>query len=392
MENRPFRDPGSIRGRGAFKPAFQPYPAPWGRGRQDAWQAPRGRGFAAGLGGLSSRNSNDPVTNAASAPSQPRQIRINDIIFELDAKGSKLTRITPLHDGAETPAEHTIASVKFYRTKNGNLYRSDRYLEMQHKKFVHNLTTRTTADLPPRQARPKKVAELCPKFNLTGTMHLSHPLHDIGPNRNPWTGMSFPATNLYLGQCTRDCKFTHDVNKVAVCKTFLHQGICPAGSACALSHNLTPNRTSACIHFVRGSCTKPDCRYPHIKVNLDAPVCSPFARLGYCEAGADCPNQHSIECPDYANIGRCDDKKCRLPHIDRAGQLRRLAGVQNESVAAPKSPSSSGESEIKVEAGMDLDSDDADGFLLRPSSSGDSIKVEASAFSQQDDYVGFADL
>lgn len=263
---------------------------------------------------------------------------------------------------------------------------------MQHKKFVHNVTTRTTTDSANRQARPKKLAELCPKFNLTGTAHLSHPLHDIGPNRNPRTALSFPATNLYLGQCSRECNFTHDVNKVAVCKTFLHQGICPAGSACALSHDLTPNRTPACIHFVRGSCNKPDCRYPHVKVNLDAPVCSPFAKLGYCEAGAGCSNQHSFECPDYANLGRCDNNKCRLPHIDRAGQLRRLAGVPNESTSASKSPSSYGESEIKGEGGMELDSEDADGFLLRHSSPGDSSKVEDSAFTQQDDYVGFADM
>ncbi|QDS72945.1 hypothetical protein FKW77_008330 [Venturia effusa] len=349
MENRPFRAPAfdAVRGRGAFKPVFQPYPAPRSRGREDTWQSPRGRGLVAGhgRGGLSSRNPNITAPDAASAPSQPRQIHINDIIFELDAKGSKLTRITPLHQGAETPAEHTIASVKFYRTKNGNLYRSDRYLEMQHKK----------------QARPKKLAELCPKFNLTGL-------------------------------CSRDCKFTHDVNKVAVCKTLLHQGICPAGSACALSHDLTPNRTPACIHFVRGSCTKPDCRYPHVKVNLDAPVCSPFAKLGYCEAGVGCPNQHSFECPDYANLGHCVDKKCRLAHVDRAGQLRRFAGVRNESVPAPKSPSSSEDSETKVESGVDFDSDDVDGVLIRPSSADDSNKAENSAFSQQDDYVGFADV
>lgn len=65
--------------------------------------------------------------------------------------------------------------------------------------------------------------------------------------------------------------------------------------------------------------------------------------------------------------------------------------MQNEPVAS-KSPSSSGEDEIKVEGGMDLDSDDVDGFLFRPSSSGNSIKVEDSAFSQQDDYVGFSDM
>lgn len=202
------------------------------------------------------------------------------------------------------------------------------------------------------------------------------------------------TTNLYLGQCSRDCKFTHDVNKVAVCKQFLMKGICPAGSACALSHDLTPNRTPACIHFVRGSCTKPDCRYPHVKVNLDAPICSPFAKLGWCEEGLDCPHQHSFECPDYANTGRCFHKKCRLQHIDRAGQLRRIAGVQNEPVSAAKSPSSSAGSERGiVEGGMDLDSDDVeDGDMIRPSSADDPNKIGDSAFSQQDDYVGFADL
>lgn len=96
MSNRPFATPafGPVRGRGAFNPAFQPYPAARGRGQRDSWPAPRGRGRgpAAGLGGLPSRT--DPTRNAPPVPSQPRQIRINDIVFELDAKGSKLTRIT----------------------------------------------------------------------------------------------------------------------------------------------------------------------------------------------------------------------------------------------------------------------------------------------------------
>lgn len=96
MANHPFAPPafGPVRGRGALNPAFQPYPLPRGRGRQDAWPAPRGRGQGRepGLGGLPTRR--DLATISSPAPSLPRQIRINDIVFDLDAKGSKLTRIT----------------------------------------------------------------------------------------------------------------------------------------------------------------------------------------------------------------------------------------------------------------------------------------------------------
>jgi hypothetical protein len=203
------------------------------------------------------------------------------------------------------------------------------------------------------------------------------------------------TTNISLGQCTRDCKFTHDINKVAVCKTLLMKGTCPAGSGCPLSHDLTANRTPACIHFVRGSCTKPDCRYPHVKVSLDAPVCSPFAKLGYCEKGADCPNQHVFECPDYANTGRCSNNKCRLQHIDRAGQLRRIAGVQNVPAASVESPSTSNSSDKDDEAGEDVDddSDDADdGEIILPGSADNQPNLGVSAFSQQEDYVRFSDM
>jgi hypothetical protein len=61
-----------------------------------------------------------------------------------------------------------------------------------------------------------------------------------------------------------------------------------------------------------------------VKVSPNAPICNSFANLGYCEAGADCPNRHEYECPDYTASGRCTNPKCRLPHVDRAGQLRQL--------------------------------------------------------------------
>ena len=115
----------------------------------------------------------------------------------------------------------------------------------------------------------------------------------------------------------------HDPSKVAVCKEFLHTGTCHKGSSCNLSHETTPNRVPACVHFVRGNCRDgAKCRYAHVKVNPTAPVCPAFAKLGFCEAGADCLNRHEHECPDYSANGQCNDPRCRLPHIDRAGQLR----------------------------------------------------------------------
>ena len=31
------------------------------------------------------------------------------------------------------------------------------------------------------------------------------------------------------------------------------------------------------------------------------------------------------ECADWSNKGICSNQKCRLPHVDRAGQIRKLA-------------------------------------------------------------------
>lgn len=57
-------------------------------------------------------------------------------------------------------------------------------------------------------------------------------------------------------------------------------------------------------------------------VDESAPVCSDFARIGYCEKGIRCNGKHVFECPDYSHTGKCMLPNCRLPHIDRAAQLR----------------------------------------------------------------------
>lgn len=134
----------------------------------------------------------------------------------------------------------------------------------------------------------------------------------------------FSCARFLLGRCAQGsrCLYTHDPTSVALCKDFLQKGLCPAGDFCDLSHDLSPERTPTCLHFLRGRCSNDSCRYAHVGLNPAALVCYDFATYGYCKKGAQCSDRHVHECPAYANTGVCHDKKCRLPHPDSAGQIR----------------------------------------------------------------------
>jgi len=164
-----------------------------------------------------------------------------------------------------------------------------------------------------------------------------------------------------LGSCIRGdrCRFKHDLTKLAICKEYLRSGQCFNGEDCNLSHDLTANRIPLCTHFLRGNCTKPDCRYLHIHVDLTAPVCKDFARLGYCENGTFCPERHVLECPEYSNTGTCHDKKCRLPHIDRAGTLRKAAALKGGNKNDNNDDEQTDDLSSDEEDYQEIDSDDA---------------------------------
>jgi hypothetical protein len=177
----------------------------------------------------------------------------------------------------------------------------------------------------------------------------------------------------YLGRCERDCKFNHDYNKVAACKTYLHKRTCPAGSSCSLSHDLNAHRTPMCTFFARGNCTNSTCPYTHTLPKEGAKVCESFARLGYCDAGSECPDLHIFECPDYANKGECNDETCHLPHVERAGQLRRLNGGSSNDVSS--NDNSDHDAELET----------APAFVVAGN------EASTKEFSQQADFIGFGD-
>ena len=113
-------------------------------------------------------------------------------------------------------------------------------------------------------------------------------------------------------------------------------------------------------------------------------MCKDFANLGFCGEGVRCAERHVHECPDYANTGICGKTSCHLPHVDRAGQIRKYAAnvtgktTKNGSLKAETENSdlSSDEEEIS--------SDDVDSDGLEEDSMDHS---ESHPLSQQQDFV-----
>ncbi|OGM50889.1 CCCH zinc finger protein [Aspergillus bombycis] len=310
--------------------------------------------YAQGVG----RQYPGPATpQVAPGPSAEYQVYLNDIPFRVSRGGSKLIRVSGAAFSAatltkragllliddpntvnNTPKRVTIAGVTFVRSKNGNLHR------------LGAVTSK-------RKPNATKKNELCRRFTTTGTCYK-------GPS----------------------CLYVHDPDKVALCKDFLQTGDCTAGISCDLSHEPSPHRSPTCMHFLRGRCSNPECRYAHIRLTPGAPVCRDFANLGYCEKGANCDQRHVHECPDYANTGVCNKKRCRLPHVDRAGQIRKNTGANKVDATNDDDSDASSEDEEYDE----IDSDDVDSDDLDEDEPELIIKTDGSNdLSQQQDFIRF---
>ncbi|KAI1007338.1 hypothetical protein K3495_g886 [Podosphaera aphanis] len=242
------------------------------------------------------------------------EVDVQGIRFLVAKNGSKLIKVSGnVNSAKSTPKVASIGPVKFYRSKNGNMYRSG--IVKAH---------RATGVI-------KKVDELCRIFTTTGSC-------PKGPT----------------------CRYVHNPTKVAVCKEYLLKGSCPNGESCDLSHELTPERTPACLHFARGNCNNSSCRYTHVRVSPSALVCREFGRYGYCEKGLTCMERHVHECPDFSNTGTCSTRGCKLPHREKASIMRNKASNSNaQKVDDEISDVSSDEEEVSSD---DVDSDDLEEF------------------------------
>ncbi|RKF77511.1 Zinc finger CCCH domain-containing protein [Golovinomyces cichoracearum] len=267
------------------------------------------------------------------------EVHVQGIRFLVSRNGSKLTKVSgeifnwnslkgerikntfsylrmsdQTNSAKSAPRVASIGPVKFYRSRNGNMYRAG--LIKAHREM----------------ATVKKVDEPCNIFSTTGSCHK-------GPQ----------------------CRYIHNPSKVAVCKEYLQKGSCLNGDSCDLSHELTPERTPSCVHFGRGNCSKPNCPYTHVRVSSSALVCRRFATYGYCEKGTACMERHVVECPDFSNTGKCTRRGCKLPHREKASLMRNKALDSNStSLKEGSSDISSDDEEIGSD---DVDSDELDEFF-----------------------------
>ncbi|KHJ36362.1 putative ccch zinc finger protein [Erysiphe necator] len=235
------------------------------------------------------------------------EINIQGIRFQVANNGSKLLRVPgDINSAKSTPKVATVGPVKFYRSKNGNMYRAGIIKAHRATGIV------------------KKVDEPCKIFSTSGSCHK-------GPM----------------------CRYIHDPSKVAVCKEYLQKGSCSNGESCDLSHELTPERTPSCLHFARGNCSNSTCRYTHVRVSPSALVCRSFGIYGYCQKGTACMDRHVNECPEFSNTGKCNTRGCKLPHREKASLMRNQASRKRSETTNDEITDVSSDDD-------DIDSDDYD--------------------------------
>ncbi|TVY70354.1 Zinc finger CCCH domain-containing protein [Fusarium oxysporum f. sp. cubense] len=266
------------------------------------------------------------ASSAQTNPADRNVLTIEGAQFRVMDGGKKLVKIPDaLNSSSRTPKFATVAGVKFYRTKTGNLV-ANRFVDDQR-----------------RTGAVKKINQPCKIFSTTGS-------------------------------CTKGprCRYIHDPNKVALCKDILKDGQCVNGESCDLSHDMTPERTPNCLHYAKGHCAKADCPYTHSKASPAAPVCRNFGFNGYCEMGAECTDRHVFECPDFSNTGRCKVKGCKLPHRERASVLRNKTNAAGEPLGDISSDDEAADSD-------DVDSDEVAEFIDADS--------DLSDFEEQKDFL-----
>lgn len=340
--------------------------------------------------------------NQASAPSY--EVNVGGIRFQVTKNGSKLTKLpgaSPLpssifhvaysvegdmNSPKATPKMAIVGGIKFYRSKNGNLYRQG---IVRAQRYV----TRPRTDLlltpgPPRRyGGVKKVDVPCKSFSTTG-IFLSIPRI---LSRNKYVARLGHGTysnstdqyNLCLGSCPKGpmCRYVHDPSKVAACKDLLLKGVCASGDSCDLSHQLIPERTPHCVHYAKGNCSNPNCPYTHRVLPSGAPFCRPFGIDGYCEKGISCPGRHSFECPDFSNTGVCKTRGCKLLHRERANFIRKAnAAREQASTANDDVDDVSSDDDGESVNSNDVDSEGVEDFMG---------KEELLGFASQKDFIQF---
>ena len=125
--------------------------------------------------------------------------------------------------------------------------------------------------------------------------------------------MQVPICRAFVrGKCRREnCPLSHRVRAhrsfahVFVSQCYIFNFIKYLISCCFaiiyrvffLPFQLTRDRMPVCSNFLRGQCFDDECRYSHVRVARDAPICAEF-QDGHCSRGEACKFRHT-----YARVG-----------------------------------------------------------------------------------------
>ncbi|GAA5992879.1 hypothetical protein JCM11641_001371 [Rhodosporidiobolus odoratus] len=316
------------------------------------------------------RNKMESLRVDADAGQKKREVVIDGVVFEADARGNKLVRKPgadpssasdpssssiaapgPSSPSLSTPRRTSHLGTTYIRTKNGNLvslaFARKRKQQTEARKQVE-------AEMTAKGERLDRLVGIVK--GVQGARNAGRGGRGRGRGRGGFSsapGRVKPAKPKSdkpcrffqrTGQCTRahTCPYVHDSSRIAICPLFLRSSCPRPASSCPLSHTPNAHRSPHCQHFP--SCTRPNCPYAHVQVSSDASVCREFVEYGYCVKGEECGMRHVRECWRFSETGKCEVKGCREPHV-----LRRVHNAGEDVGEEDEDTSNSDDEEDKHE-------------------------------------------
>ena len=156
----------------------------------------------------------------------------------------------------------------------------------------------------------KGPSDLCFSFKATGKcdnpnckyVHEELKITKVGGNKKTTEGKVVGICSRFrdFGNCKfgKNCRFSHDLEKVDICTWFRDYGRCKFGNDCAFSHKIDETDQK----YDQDSAAK--------EINNTIKICSWFRDYGRCKFGKDCAFSHKIDETDQ-NINDQQDSPAK---------------------------------------------------------------------------------
>ncbi|WOO80997.1 Zinc finger CCCH domain-containing protein 3 [Vanrija pseudolonga] len=296
--------------------------APRGRGGRGRGGRGRGGSYSLDLRGNNASGSSTPVDRPTTGPSEREEGEVTP----------------PVEDAAPKPAAESSNWVK-KTSKGGNmsLMTVDKSNKLSSrprpprppKVPAHIQVLQSSTDSSPGGTQGKRVVIDGVIFEFAEDGQKLVRLQELEPKKNA-TSTPTRQSLKYAGEQYRRTKRGDLVSRSTLAARRAEQAKKPC-------RYWTKTATSTCYKGDK-------CKFPHVRVADDAPVCEAFAREGWCdEEAGTCPELHIWECPEFHDKGTCSrGARCGLRHILRAEKAKKTAAAVAAAAPAAARPTSSG--------------------------------------------------